>query len=317
MIGMFAPSHLKSLQALELSVRTGSFAAAAEILGITPAAVGQRVKVLEDYLQVPLLTRGRAGISVTPELETALPHLEAGFAALEAASRALDLQRAQELRIAAPADFAELWLKPRLADFRAMHPNLRIEINDEGHAPLRAARVDCAIGFGVASEHANCDLLFRDLVLPIASPVNFKRTMAVEAAGRLEGFPLLHLDYYQGEPGVISWPAWFAANALNRSGPERGMRFRRISGILDAILADAGIALCGVALLSQVIEAGLVAFPFPVETAFATQAGYHATYREGLAANRALDSFRSWLAKEARKTSDWISAFTQRVAATR
>ena len=56
---MVAPSHLKSLQALELSVRHASFTLAADELGITPAAVGQRVKVLEDYLGIELLVRGR------------------------------------------------------------------------------------------------------------------------------------------------------------------------------------------------------------------------------------------------------------------
>jgi LysR family glycine cleavage system transcriptional activator len=110
---MAALSHLKSLQALELAARTGSFAAAAEHLAITPAAVGQRVKALEDYLGVTLLERGRSGISPTPELAKALPQLVAGFASLQEACAALDMARPQELHIAAPPDFAELWLAPK------------------------------------------------------------------------------------------------------------------------------------------------------------------------------------------------------------
>jgi LysR family glycine cleavage system transcriptional activator len=43
-------THLRSLQALEMAVRKGSLNAAAGELGITPAAVGQRIKMLEDYL---------------------------------------------------------------------------------------------------------------------------------------------------------------------------------------------------------------------------------------------------------------------------
>ena len=72
---MVAPTYLRSLQALEMAVRKGSFVAAAEGLGITPAAVGQRVKALEDYLGVELLSRGRAGLRAAPGLESALPHL--------------------------------------------------------------------------------------------------------------------------------------------------------------------------------------------------------------------------------------------------
>ena len=62
---MTMPSHLKSLQAIELALRSGSLAKAAEALSITPAAVGQRIKALEDYLGLELVVRGR---SASPEL---------------------------------------------------------------------------------------------------------------------------------------------------------------------------------------------------------------------------------------------------------
>ena len=73
------PTHLKSLQALELAVRTGSLKAGAEQLGITPAAIGQRIKALEDYLGLDLLARGRSGIRPTRELSAALAHISAAF----------------------------------------------------------------------------------------------------------------------------------------------------------------------------------------------------------------------------------------------
>ena len=56
-------THLKSLQALELAIRCGSLTGAADRLGITPAAVGQRIRALEDYLGTDLLLRGRSGLS--------------------------------------------------------------------------------------------------------------------------------------------------------------------------------------------------------------------------------------------------------------
>ena len=69
---MVAPTHLKSLQALELAARLGSLRDAAGVLAITPAAVGQRVKALEDYLGRDLLVRGRSGLKPAPALETRL-----------------------------------------------------------------------------------------------------------------------------------------------------------------------------------------------------------------------------------------------------
>ena len=309
---MATPSHLKSLQALELAARTGSFAGAADLLAITPAAVGQRVKALEDYLGVTLLERGRAGIRPAPELLKALPQLVAGFAALEAASDALDMERAQELHIAAPPDFADLWLAPRLGAFRAAHPNVRFCINGEGDAPIRLARVDCEIGYAAAD--GDCDLLFRDFLLPMASPEIAQRMALLDPPTRLEGFPLLHLDFYKDDPAHPSWPRWLAHNCIARTAPDRGLRFRRIAGLLDALIADAGIALCGLALLSDAVDDGRIVPAYPVSTGCETGHGFTARYRQQAASSRALERFRLWLRDEAAKTSAWLLDYRGRGA---
>src|SRR5215469_15423039 len=182
---MPATSHLRSLQALELALRTGSLQAAAGELGITPAAVGQRVKALEDYLGVDLLVRGRSGLKPTASLAPALRHLGAGFRELDLAAGLLDLQQGSEIHIAAVSDFVDLWLGPRLAAFRTAHPNILFGVNGEGEAPLRLGRVDCEIAFGPP---AGGDLLFRDYVAPILSPENTRRLAGLRETDRLEGF---------------------------------------------------------------------------------------------------------------------------------
>src|SRR3974390_1101921 len=132
-----AVSPLKSLQALELALRLVSLQAAARALSITPAAVGQRIKALEGYLGLDLLVRGRSGLRPTAELTGALEPLRAAFQALEAVSATLNLQRGDEIHVGATPDFADLWLKPRLDDFRGLHPQIRFCINGEGDPPLR------------------------------------------------------------------------------------------------------------------------------------------------------------------------------------
>ena len=145
---MTVTSHLKSLQALDLAVRTGSLKGAADLLGITPAAAGQRIKVLEDYLGFELLTRGRTGLRPTSELLDAIEPLAAAFDKLKIVSQRLDFQRTNEIHIAANSDFVELWLTPRLDRYRARYPNISFCINGEGDAPLRVGHVDCEIAFG-------------------------------------------------------------------------------------------------------------------------------------------------------------------------
>lgn len=88
---MRSVTHLRSLQALDLAIRAGSLKAAARELGVTPAAVGQRIRALEDYLGTDLLLRGRSGLTPTPELNLVLDDLKQAFDALERVTEALDL----------------------------------------------------------------------------------------------------------------------------------------------------------------------------------------------------------------------------------
>lgn len=303
---MVAPTYLRSLQALELAVRKGSFVGAAEVLGITPAAVGQRVKALEDYLGVELLLRGRSGLRPAPGLTSALPHLALAFEELEAAAQELELQRGHDLHVAAASDFVELWLRPRLDRFRAGHPNIRFNINGEGDAPMRLGWIDCEISYGAPRDDAPADLLFRDYVLPVTSPHNLERTGQIEATARLEGFPLVHLDFYKDDPAGLSWPEWVAANGIQRSAPERGMRFRRITAALDAVAADAGVTLCGLALIGEQVESGAIGLPYPVETGRWTVHGFQARYRADSEGRRHVQRFREWMQAESRTTADWL-----------
>jgi LysR family glycine cleavage system transcriptional activator len=301
---MAALTHLKSLQALELALRTRSLKATADLLAITPAAVGQRIKALEDYLGVELVVRGRSGLKPAGPLEAALPHLATAFRALEAAAAELDLQRAHEIHIAAAPDFADLWLAPRLAGFKAAHPNILFCVNGAGEAPLRLGPADCEITFGPLREDG--ELLFHDFVLPVISPLNATRIAPQLAARQLEGFPLLHLDFYKDDPATPDWPRFVAAAGLARAAPERGIRFQRIVRVLDAVRADAGVALCGLALVSQEIDDGRLTAPLPPSAGRWTRHAFQVRFRAGRLARPQAQRFRDWLLAEAEETMRWL-----------
>ena len=82
-------NHLNALLALEASARLGSFTRAAAELNVTPAAVGQQVRILEEYLGRKIFHRSSQGLQVTPAAVAALTDLEAGFDRLEAGFRQL------------------------------------------------------------------------------------------------------------------------------------------------------------------------------------------------------------------------------------
>ena len=301
-----ALSHLKSLEALELALRLGSLQGAARALWITPAAVGQRIKALEDYLGMDLVVRGRSGLRPTPGLSPALEHLRATFHELETVATLLNLQRGDEIHIAATSDFAELWLRPRLEAFRVEHPHVLFCINGEGDAPLRIGQVDCEISFGPQRRNATEDLLFRDFVVPISSPENTRRISSVALRDRLEGFPLLHLDFYKEDPSAPNWSNWIKAQQLKRTEPNRGIRFQRIKPALEAVRANAGLTICGLALLSSYIDDGTLSLPFPISTGQWTDHGFQARFRPDALLRPQMKRFREWLTGQARVTGDWL-----------
>ena len=130
---------------------------------------------------------------------------------------------------------------------------------------MRLGSVDCEIGFGAPADDK--DLLFHDLMLPVVSPGLSERIDRLGSASPLEAFILLHPDFYKDDPAMSSWPRWLESNGIARAAPDQGMRYRRLTGLLDSIAADAGIALCGLALISDTVDEGRIVPTYPAATA--------------------------------------------------
>jgi LysR family glycine cleavage system transcriptional activator len=152
---------LNGLRVLDAAARHLSFTRAADELAVTPAAVGQQIRALEDTLGVVLFRRTTRGLELTPEGEAGLEPLRAGFLQFEEAVRAMQAgQSSKTLTIAAPRDFAAKWLAPRLADYARTDPELRFVLlsSDDG-LDFTQANLDLAICFGSAKgEHEGVSL---------------------------------------------------------------------------------------------------------------------------------------------------------------
>jgi LysR family glycine cleavage system transcriptional activator len=299
-------AHLKSLQALELAIRLGSLKAAGEQLGITPAAAGQRIKALEDYLGLDLLVRGRSGIHPTRELAAALVHLRAAFREIETVADLLDFQRVHEIHIVADTDWADLWLRPRLAGFQAENPNILFCVNGVGDVPMRLGQADCEMWFGTSRGGREEDELFRDYLLPLSSPENTRRVSAMAAAERLEGFPLLHLDCYGTDPVSIGWPQWVDRYGYRKTAAERGIRYARIVHALEAVYSDAGLLICGLALAQAQLESGRLSLPFRASQGAWTGHAYRVAFKESAVRRTQVSRFRSWLLDKCRETAAYL-----------
>jgi LysR family glycine cleavage system transcriptional activator len=138
---------LNGLRVFDAAARHLSFTRAADELAVTPAAVGQQIRALEDTLGVVLFRRTTKGLELTSEAEAGLPALRAGFLQFEEAVRAMQVQQSSKmLTIAAPRDVMAKWLLPRVASYAAGDPELRVHLVDaDDGVDFTQANIDLAI----------------------------------------------------------------------------------------------------------------------------------------------------------------------------
>lgn len=138
---------LNGLRVLDAAARHLSFTRAADELAVTPAAVGQQIRALEDMLGVVLFRRTPKGLELTPEAESGLDALRSGFLMFEESVHAMQSgQSSLSLTIAAPRDMTARWLQPRLAKYSLANPNVNfILISADEGVDFSEANLDLAI----------------------------------------------------------------------------------------------------------------------------------------------------------------------------
>jgi DNA-binding transcriptional LysR family regulator len=125
------PGLLSAVQAAD----SGSFTAAAQVLGLSPAAVSKSVAALEAQLQVRLFNRTTRQLSLTEEGRAFVRQAREGLAALEAAAMlATQTQAPQGLvRMSCSVGFGRRYVLPLLPEFFKRHPQVQVDLvlNDQ------------------------------------------------------------------------------------------------------------------------------------------------------------------------------------------
>jgi DNA-binding transcriptional LysR family regulator len=172
---------LNGVSVLAAVVESGSFARAAEALGLTASGVSRAVSRLEGRIGVRLLDRTTRSLRLTDDgarfYEQVVPLL-GGIE--EAASYAAGTAQAVRGRLRVNADpyFSRLILAPELGTFLDRYPDLRLEIitrNEIGD--LVADGMDVAVRFGEipARSALISRQLFRTRVITVAAPAYLER----------------------------------------------------------------------------------------------------------------------------------------------
>jgi DNA-binding transcriptional LysR family regulator len=128
----FDEMQLGSLEVFCLAAELGSFTTAANALGISPAAVSRSIARLEERLGARLFVRTTRQIRLTDAGLAYFHECRQALAQLAEAERVVSGQQirpAGTLRISVPTTYAHYRLLPHLPAFRALHPDVDIDLH--------------------------------------------------------------------------------------------------------------------------------------------------------------------------------------------
>ncbi|MFM0687540.1 LysR family transcriptional regulator [Paraburkholderia strydomiana] len=197
---------LDGVEAFLCVARHRSFRRAAAELGVTPSAISQAVRVLEERIGAVLFIRTTRSVGLTEAGEQFLSRAKPAFEELVAASdvaRGLGQRPSGLLRLSVPRAVVPLLLDPLIASFHQAYPEVEVEIAASSElVDLATEGFDAGIRLG---QFVEADMV----AVPLTPPLRFV---------------------------VVGSPAYFAA----RSRPEHTddlrqhacLRWRKSSGAL-------------------------------------------------------------------------------------
>lgn len=312
---MRAPHHLNALRAFESAARHLSYVRAADELNVTPAAIGQLVRGLEDALGVVLFHRSRGGparLVLTDEARAALPELQAGFDSLSSAVERLKAGASRiAITVTVPPAFADKWLLGRVERFQALYPNYELRVDTNGKlVDFNTERVDVGIRYGGGRwPGLQATLLLSDEFFPVCSPTLLSDEHPLNTAADLQNHPLIHDVSMRDERIFPTWRQWLQQAGYEHVDPERGLQINDSAAVIQAAISGNGVALGRSSLVINDLAAGRLVRPFgegqPCEFA------YYIIQREDAPAAPAVKAFKEWLLQEAAASPSQASLLPQ------
>ena len=291
---------LNALRAFDAAARHLSFKQAADELSVTPAAVSQQIRHLEDVLGVELFKRTNRSLILTPPAQLALADLNQGFEALEASVRAV--QSAQEdhiIRVSVSPSLASKWLVPRLANYYELHPDAIVKVSASMTlTDFRSEDVDLAVRYGSGKYPGLfCEELMRETVFPVCSPNHCTNDKGLCAPEDLVNATLIHDDSFIEDDSAPSWSMWLKAAGLGDLEGHRALHFNTHSLAIEAAVAGRGVVLARSTIAGADLKAGRLIKPFGEEVPV-DFAHYIVCPEENLKLKR-VQAFIDWLKSEA------------------
>lgn len=284
------------LQAFITVARAGKMKEAASHLAITPGAVSQRIRELEELAGQSLFVRTRQGVDLNDAGRDLLAALEEPFQALEAVDEQLCLGASRKrLVVSTMQSFAATWLVPRLGRFAKICPEAEVVLETSSRLiDLKREPIDLAVrhGLGKYPGLESAWLMAPELIV-VASPNLLRPEAPILAPADCLKYPLLH------GPQRKDWPIWLETQGVKDPNSTKGHAFPDRQLIIAAAVAGQGLALVHDVDAEAPLRAGTLVRPLTIS--WPAEIAYYAVATADSLRKPVVRQFRDWLVEEARR----------------
>lgn len=251
--------RLNGIASFVEAVEAGSFALAAQRLGLSRSAVGKSIARLEQRLGVRLFLRTTRSQSLTDDGQAYYERCVRALAELDAGSAALDSGKAEpigRLRVTTPVLFGRHCVAPLLMQLTEQHPQLSLEMSfNDRNVDLVEEGFDLAVRIGPPPDSAT--LVARRLATQnmaiCAAPTYLQQHGAPASAADLA----LHAGIAYGRNGQASpWRIRDEAGQVFKPQPRVRLILDDIQAVADAAVAGVGLAWLPCWLMAKHARAG-------------------------------------------------------------
>tara|TARA_R110000868_G_scaffold162903_2_gene394533 strand:- start:74843 stop:75751 length:909 start_codon:yes stop_codon:yes gene_type:complete len=295
-MGSYTP--LNSLRAFEASIRLNSFSLAAEELNVTPGAIGQQIRKLEDWLGVELFTRSVRQVKPTADGLEYAAHIQPALQQIVDASRRLRGRLDQSVRVVMPPSFAAKWFSKRMARFLIDYPSTSLHVGSSSqYTDFDRDPVDLAVRyFDGCDDKLESVLLYRGRAAAFCSPAYRDRIGLWHPADLARATLLndiLH-DWW------AEWLGRFASMNEAEIASIKHIDIDQTSMAIEAAIHEQGVVIANPLLAEEDVMEGKLIHLFP-EQVLMVPLGYYLIHPKNRELRGQVKLFRDWLLNEARE----------------
>jgi LysR family glycine cleavage system transcriptional activator len=298
---------LTALKAFEAVARNLSVTKASAELCVTPAAISQQIKILEQYFERPLFRRLPTGLIPTDEAKLYLEQVSRALDGLCVASEQLRrVHHTGVVRISVLPSLATRWLAPRLAGFARRFKTIELDIvSDMSTVDLSRSNYDLAVRFGSGNYPGlRVDPLMDENLFPVCSPRLLHEGKGITHPSDLYDHCLINELVKPADPSSedwLTWQPWLQSWNLASEDFHNKICMTDTAAILSAVETGAGIAIGRSRLLMNQIESGRLVTLFDLRRK--SNLAYYVVSHPATANLPRVEAVRDWLLNEG--AADW------------